>query len=237
MPMLNPYERTPLQKVVRFIRRSARYVVIFPMAFYAAVTMQLPKESNAMTIAPNFYRYRAPFTGTTVTEISVPSGKLIASDDLRTVPYFDVEAPNSINYGAGRDEWSRLYAEQAQVAQAQVGNTCPFVTRQVDGSLLVVATDLDEDTDEAVLLNDERVVAHICTDLWSTMLTDYEHWLSQGGGVVEPTIGPITTYDQYTLIDVTPGMYRWTVFSNDDGFDMNRDGRIEFAKLELIRAY
>lgn len=188
-----------------------------------------------MTRTPNYYGRPDPFTGTTVIEIDVPSGQLIASDDLRSVPHFDIDTAQSINYGAGLDAWTRDFADRAQVAQAFVGNTCPRVTRRQDGTLVVVSPEYDEETDQPRLLDGEVTVASICTDLWSTMLTDYEHWRAQGGPEVAVANAPYAL-DKFSLIDVEPGLYRWTVFSNDDSFDIDRAGRVEYARLERVDA-
>jgi len=177
----------------------------------------------------NPYRARELFTGTTVVEIAVLSGKLIATDDLRRVPYFDIDPVNSVNYGLGQDEWAKLFAERAQVAHASVGNTCPRITGRDDGSLVVVSPDFDEEGDEAVLLDGESLVASIITDLWAVQLVDYDNWMSHGGFEPTPDNG-------LSVIEVTPGLYQWTVYSHSDEFDRDADGRVEFAKLELIQA-
>jgi hypothetical protein len=191
-----------------------------------------------MTRSRNFYDERAPFVGTTVTEIAVLSGRLIASDDLRldSAPYFHISPPSSINYGAGLDEWTRLYAERAQTAYAFVGNTCPRITGRADGSLVVVSPGFDQETEAPVLIDDENVVANICTDHWAVMLADYDHWLSRGGPAAEIANEPYRL-QKFSVIDVTPGLYRWTVFSNDDTFELDGEGRVEYARLELVQAY
>lgn len=184
-----------------------------------------------MSRQQNFYARPEPFVGTTVVEIPVPSGKLIAADDLRAVPHFEVETTQSINYGAGLDAWTRRFAADAQVAQAFVGNTCPSITRQSNGRLVVVSAAWDEMTDQQQLIDGETIVASICTDVWSTMLTDYDHWLNHGGPTVDAANEPYAL-KKFSLIDVEPGLYRWTVFSNDDSFDIDAIGRVEYAHLE-----
>jgi hypothetical protein len=195
-----------------------------------------------MTRTPNFYAQPTEFVGTTVVEIAVLSGKLIAADNLGSTPYFYVESTRSINYGAGLDAWTKQHAAQAQVAQAFVGNSCPSITMQPDGSLVIVSLDYEADDEdiplvgEKVLANGEVRVASICTDLWSVMLADYDHWLSRGGPTVDVANEPYGL-EKFWVIDVTPGLYRWTVFSNSDDFSLDREGRIEYAKLELVQAY
>lgn len=180
----------------------------------------------------NYYARQPAFTGNTVIEIDVPSGKLIAADDLRSVEHFNVEPPLSINSGVGMDAWAALLAERSNAAYAFVGNTCPTVTWQSDGSLEVVSP-WDEQADEPAFIDGENPVANICTDLWATMLTDYQNWLDHGGPDV--SAGEQTSAIQmFTVIDVPPGKYRWTVYSHNDFFDMDAAGRVTYARLELI---
>lgn len=183
----------------------------------------------------NFYAKQPAFTGNTVVEINVPSGKLIATDDLRRVEHFDIEPPLSINSGAGLDAYAALLAERSNTAYAFVGNSCPTVTRQDDGSLIVAGLDWDDQADESVYEDGEKPVAKICTDLWATMLTDYQNWLDHGGQDISVPV-PGSTFEA-TVIDVTPGKYRWTAYSHNDSFDMHAAGRIIYARLELIGAY
>jgi hypothetical protein len=187
-----------------------------------------------MITAQEYYAPQEPFTGTTVVEIAVPSGKLIASDDLRMGP-LDIEPQQSINYGVGADAYSRLFAETRNVAYASMGNTCPRITKNTDGLLQVVSPFWSEETG-VVLEKNEEVVARICTDHWATMLTDYDFWLACGGKTVAEANAEFNS-ETFFLIDVTPGKYRWTVYSHSESFDSDVTDRIVFAKLELIEAF
>lgn len=182
----------------------------------------------------DFYAEQPELTGNTVTEISVPSGRLLASDDLREVDHFNIDPPMSVNSGFGLNAWAELLAEKANIAYAFVGNTCPTVIRTSDGALEVISPSLDEETDEPELNVGEIPVAEICTDLWGTMLTDYQNWLDHGGR----EIGDPSEEDA-TIFDVTPGKYRWTVYSHRLGFDTHgeSDDRVTYARLELIEAH
>lgn len=183
----------------------------------------------------DYYAKLPEFLGNTVIEISVPSGRLIATDDLRSTKHFDIEAPLSINYGSGLDAWAKEFAERANTAYAFVGNTCPSVTRRTDGLIQVVTPAWGDDEDPA-FKDDETVVAKICTDLWATMLTDYQSWLDHGGPEVAVANADFA-FDTYAVFDVTPGKYRWTVYSHADYFDRDNLGRVTYAQLELIEAY
>lgn len=188
-----------------------------------------------MTTRPeDFYAEQAEFTGNTVTEITVPSGKLIAADNLRMIEHFNVEAPLSMNSGTGLDAWAQLMAKQANTAYAFVGNSCPTVTLQANGSVEVISPAWD-DTDEPVFNDGEYPVAGICTDLWAAMLTDYQNWLDHGGPDISGA-NKSFAIDVFTVFEVTPGRYRWTVYSHADRFDIHAEGRVTYARLELIEA-
>jgi hypothetical protein len=187
-----------------------------------------------MITAQEYYAPQEPWSGITVVEIAVPSGKLIASDDLRKGP-FDIEPQQSINYGIGADAYSRLFAETRNIAYASTGNTCPQITKNADGLLQVVSPFWSEETG-SVLEESEKVVARICTDHWATMLTDYDFWRACGGETVEEANKEFNS-ETFFLIDVTPGKYRWTVYSHSDFFDVDSLDRVVFAKLELIETF
>ena len=164
-------------------------------------------------------------------EITVPSGRLIAADSLLSVEAFNIDAPWDRNANIDWNAYSELLAKQVNTGYAFVSNSCPSVVRQVDGSLEVVSPEYG-DNDEPVLRDGETVVAGICTDLWATMITDYQNWLDQGGRTVSPGED-----SRFTLIDVRPGRYRFTIYSHAAGFDCDSFGRITYARLELIEAY
>lgn len=183
----------------------------------------------------SFYDKLPPFYENTVLEISVPSGKLIVSDDLREPENFRIEAKLNPNYGLGMNALAQEFAEKANMAYGFVGNSCPSVTRQSDGSLLVLQGAYDEEEDESVFNDDETVVAKICTDHWAAMMTDYQNWLDNGGEeVAEEGFHPNSGT---TVIEVTPGKYRWTAYTHNDNFDLQAYGRVVYAQLELIEAF
>jgi hypothetical protein len=183
----------------------------------------------------DYYAKQPEFLGNTVVEISVPSGKLIASDDLRSTKHFDIEPPFSINYGSGLDAWAKEFAARTNTAYAFVGNSSPSVTRRNDGLIRVANPAWIKDADPA-FDDDETVVAKICTDLWATMLTDYQNWLDHGGSEVAVANAEFA-FDTYTVFGVTPGKYRWTVYSHSDYFDRDSLGRVTYAQLELVEAF
>lgn len=182
--------------------------------------------SNARLLVEQQLMRPEPFYGETVLEIEVPSGKLVIADSLG--PVFYPEAVGDINYGRARHETTLRYAKDYKVASAFVGNSCPSIVQQADGSYLVVSLDLDE-KDDYRYENGEKKVGAVVTDSWSVELTDYQNWLAHGGQELADDAS-----HGYTVLNVTPGTYRWTIKSHADGWSHYNYPRAEFAVLELI---
>ena len=187
-----------------------------------------------MARTKDYYAKPPVFEEFTVVELSIPSGKIIASDDLRGADFFDVEQTHSINYGAGLDAWARAWAAEANVGYSFVGNTCPSITVNQDGMIQVVSPDHDETGDELVFQDGENSLTKISTAHWAVMMTDHQHWLDNGGAEIENEKERLS---EFAVFDVTPGKYRLTTFSHNDYFDINRSGRVVYATLELIETY
>jgi hypothetical protein len=190
-----------------------------------------------MTDSYEFHEHKTPFAGPTVVELDIPSGKIIASDDLREPDHFDVEDENYIDGAFGWDLWAKDFATKANVGYSFVGNTSPVILVKPDGIFRVVKADYDdENVGRPPYEPDDTIIASICTDHWATMITDYQYWLDHGGKTVEELNEPYK-FLVFTVFDVTPGKYRWTVYSHSDGFKNHADGRVVYAQLELIEAY
>lgn len=190
-----------------------------------------------MTDPYEFPQLKNPFAGPTVVELDIPSGKIIASDDLRGTKHFNVEDDYFIDGAFGCDLWAQDLAKKANVGYAFVGNTSPRITVKPDGIFRVVNGEYDEEDEEKnPFESNETVVAEICTDHWATMITDYQYWLDHGGKTVDDLNEPYK-FLVFTVFDVTPGKYRWTVFSHSDGFANHSAERVVYAQLELIEAY
>lgn len=183
----------------------------------------------------NPYRQREPFPHDTVVEINVPSGRVLISDDLRGAPKYRLEPPASLNYRAGLDDYARLFAEQANMAYAFVGNSCPSVYREErTGDLIVMNPAYDEETDDYLAVEGATKIATVCTDLWATMIVDYEEWLAAGGDDLDTLNGRNAIDWAYTVVEIPAGRYRWTAFSHNEGFDIHGEGLLTYARLERI---
>lgn len=188
--------------------------------------------------ANDYFAEELPFTGLTVTEITVPSGRLIVSDALHTVAHFDVDPEQSITDGAGMDAWSKLFAHRANTAHASIDGFDLWITRNAAGNVAVITPERDAATGEAQLYEEENAVARITTDFGAIMLTDYRNWLDHGGPDILNALDRFQIED-YRIFEVTPGRYKWTVYSHADGFEPHSTTgeRITFACLERVKTY
>lgn len=190
--------------------------------------------------ANDYFAEELPFTGVTVTEITVPSGRLIASHKLNTVNHFDIDPdPYSDNDGAGLDEWSQSFARWANTAQALIADVDTRITRNAAGTVEVITPERDAATGQNRLHEEENIVARVfCPDYGSIMLTDYQNWLDHGGPDILNAPDRFEIKD-YQIFEVTPGRYKWTVYSHADDFEPHSTTgeRITFACLERVETY
>ncbi|MGW7316317.1 hypothetical protein [Streptomyces sp. NPDC054865] len=163
---------------------------------------------------------------TTTITLNVPSGKLLVSDNLR--PVYNWRDDPLVDYDCV------LGRARAITAMAAIG--CAFGPAS-DRSLglyrtepdrYVIATPwIDFDNDETPSIPEETCLAHICTDIWSYAIADYEHWLSMGGD-------PETLDSGDTIVNVTPGTYQFVHHSGERVFDVDKDETVIFAHVERV---
>lgn len=163
-----------------------------------------------------------------VTEIllPVPSGKMIVSDSLRPQYGWDQDDPLLASYNTvlGQHQVILAMAEQG-CAFGYVGNTSPDLYLVGNDRYEIAVPECGED-DETVPHPGEKK-AQICTDLWAYSCADFEDWKSRGG---DPG-----TLDEYrSVVDVTPGTYRFTYLAGQRGFDPHSSDAVVFARIELI---
>jgi hypothetical protein len=163
---------------------------------------------------------------TTRIVLNVPSGRIIVTDDLR--PVYDWRPDMGM-----ADYNSKLGQSQAVIAMAAVGcaygpvgNSCPGMYRAGVDSYVIASPDVDWDDDEKPSIPDDARVASICTDLWAYSIADFEDWKAKGGD-------PDSLRWTDTVVDVTPGVYRFTHHTGERGFD--HDAReVVFAHVDRI---
>lgn len=183
------------------------------------------------------------FNENTIVELDFPSGKVITADSLFDfVPDANFDDSFNFNSGFGMDKYSRAIAKERDLGYVFVGNSCPSINRQKDGSFKIVReafAENDQGDDEPVYEDGEEKVATIITNLWAVSMIDYDKWLAYGGEDIAqnpPNLHGSHSDGYYSVFDVTPGKYRLTIYSNSESFDRDAE-RTEYAKLELIEQY
>lgn len=163
---------------------------------------------------------------TTTINLSVPSGKLLVSDNLR--PVYDWTDDSLLHYD------SVLGRARAIEAMAAIG--CAFgpasdrslgLYRTEPDRYIIATPWIDFDNDEAPSIPEDTRLADICTDVWAYSIADYEDWISKGGD-------PETLDGGDTIVNVTPGTYQFVHHSGERGFDFDVDETVIYAHVERI---
>lgn len=137
-------------------------------------------------------------------ELNVPSGKIVAKDDLRE--WFNYYGDFNINSSIGVMQ-TTLEMEKIGCAYGFVGNSCPGIYRQEDDTYIIaIGAYVDEDHSDIEPLG--KHVAGICTDLWWYSLVDYDEFRRRAGDVKPDEIGA-------EIFDVKPGVYHFHHFERD----------------------
>ncbi|GGU38743.1 hypothetical protein [Streptomyces violascens] len=167
-----------------------------------------------------------PMGITTEITLDVPSGKLIVTDDLRDVYNVDFDAGASYNTDLG----------QAQVVQAMaaigcafgpVGDSSPNLYRDGENSYFI-ASPLYDDND-VPSLPESKCLAEIFTELRAYSIADFEDWKAKGGTPGSKLLG------EYTVVDVAPGTYKFTLHVGERGFDkFDFDTERVFTHIERV---
>ncbi|WP_432156065.1 hypothetical protein [Streptomyces sp. bgisy153] len=161
---------------------------------------------------------------TTTITISVPSGKLLVSDDLRPVFNWDDADPMSYETTLGK----------AQATWQMAGVGCAYgpadncgldLYRTGPDSYVIASPRIDEDGNPS--LPESDCLTSICTDLWAYSCADFEHWKARGGD-------PTALGWSDTVVDVPPGEYRFIHHSGERGFDRDSADTVIYAHVERI---
>jgi hypothetical protein len=190
-----------------------------------------------------------------VIELEVPSGKIIVTDSLG--PVFDFDLLN-YNSKAGQAEAQAIMATQG-CAYGPVGNSSPSLVR-VGGvqSDSFIISNFDEELkpgDEGYVVGEQ--LADICTDLWAYSIADLDHFVAtarakfEAAGEAERVellqrelfawaVQPGDPRDRIdklgwtvTVVNVTPGTYRFTHHTGEAGFDGDA-WPVTYAHVELV---
>jgi hypothetical protein len=187
-----------------------------------------------------------------VVELAVPSGKMIVTDDLRPVFDFDLLNYNSL---AGQAEAQQIMAVQG-CAYGPVGNSSPSLIKTGDGTYVIASFDDELGPEDEGYVAGEQL-ADICTDLWAYSIADLDHFVGTArekfaaasdkervkllqrdlfSWAVQPG-DPRERIDQLgwtvTIVDVAPGVYRFTHHTGEAGFD--RDAwPVVYAHVDVV---
>lgn len=166
--------------------------------------------------------------------LDVPSGEIVFANDLRSLVICDEPPGPSVNYAIGRKATTEAFARTGMV-HISVGNSCPNVMAEPDGSYVVARGHIDEEDENGEPLPDdvilaaekaleERCLASICTDLWwfSAMDSDWFYARCTDEGVDPNRYG-------FTLVVVEPGVYEFT----DEMPDRDADGAV-FSRFRRV---
>lgn len=162
---------------------------------------------------------------TTKIFLTVSSGKIIVTDDLRPV-YGDFDESKFVSYNSARGQAQVIEAYAAQnCAYGPVGNSCPSLICTGEGKYVIVSP--SEDEDEDILGNK---LAWVCTDLWAYSIADYQEWLDRGGD-----LSKLGWSDN--VIDFPNGVYEFTHHSGEKQFMKNEDNwysSLVFAHIRKV---
>ncbi|OEV09203.1 hypothetical protein [Streptomyces nanshensis] len=156
--------------------------------------------------------------------LEVPSGQMIVTDDLRAVHDVDFDAGASYSTALGMAQVVEAMAALG-CAFGPVFNTCPGLYRTHEPDSYLIAAPVIDEADVPSLPEETRL-ARISTALWAYSIADVEDWKAKAGDVDQ--------LGKYTVVDVTPGTYRFTLHAGERGFDHYAEGTVVFAHVELV---
>ncbi|ATM24504.1 hypothetical protein SMD44_p10005 (plasmid) [Streptomyces alboflavus] len=163
---------------------------------------------------------------TTEITLKVPSGKVIVTDDLRSVYSCDDSGFASYNSALGQAQVVHAMAAVG-CAYGPVGNSCPGLYRTGPDTYIIARPGYDEDDTPDPAFSRYDFLAGITTDLWAYSIADFEHWKSRGGD-------PDKLGWDVSVVDITPGTYRFTHHSGEHDFNPDVPGTVTFAHVERI---
>ncbi len=163
---------------------------------------------------------------TTMIDLAVPSGMIVVDDSLR--PVFDSaesmnRMPHSYNTALGQAEVIEDMARQG-CAFGPVWNTSPGLYFTRDGNWVIANPGYDWETGEETEVPGFKL-AQITTDLWAYSIADRDDFLTRGGEL--GPYGPI-------VVDIGPGVYRFTHHTGERSFDRDALGAIVYADIEKV---
>lgn len=157
-------------------------------------------------------------------ELNVPSGRMVVANDLRSL--FPVLEEYNVDNCSGIKNTSLEYAQWG-LAHGFLGNTSPRVYQVEEGSYKVASTVWDEDDKDPL---ETSKVASICTDLWWYSICDFSEFKLR----LEHFKAKQKDY-RVEVIDVKPGVYRFTQYGPPRGEDDNESKEHTYTTFEWVR--
>jgi hypothetical protein len=165
-----------------------------------------------------------PYPNGIITEITlaVPSGKIVVADSLSPLYHWDRDEVGDYNSTAGQAKAIRAM-EAAGCAYGPVGNSCPGLYRTGPDSYTIARPGWDDDYEE--LPAEGERLAGICTNSWGYSIADLDDFLQRGGDV--------DGFDA-DVVEVSPGVYRFTHLTGQADFDHYAAGPLVFARVQRV---
>ena len=156
-------------------------------------------------------------------ELNVPSGKIVATDDLR--PHFEICGDYDINTDLGCRSTTLEYANIG-CAHGFVGNSCPGIYKQKNKYIIACGYYKDDACNEYVAPKGKSV-GGICTDLWWYSIADFDEYVRRAKK--QPPADMV--------IDVEPGVYQFRHLAHDKkkNPDLHSERVIVFAEFSKVR--
>ncbi|MBV9026203.1 MAG: hypothetical protein JO362_20985 [Streptomycetaceae bacterium] len=224
LPLKTNGHRISRKNEVEVMRLDGLEPLIRGIAYSCAICDERPQlhiaEDAVQVPDPCLY----PDGITTKITLSVPSGKIIVTDDLRPVYDWDGNTSASYNSVLGRAQAVKAMAAIG-CAYGPAGNCGLGLYRTGADSYIIASPAYDED--DTPSLPEDTCLANICTDLWAYSVADFEHWQARGGD-------PGKLCRSATVVDVPPGTYRFVHHFGERGFDAHAAETVIFAHVERI---
>lgn len=225
-------ERLPLNANGHVIARESQVEVLlvdgWPMTSDLAYSCAICDTRPELQVTADAVHVQdpCPYPNGITTEItlSVPSGRIIVTDDLRSVYDCDSNGFASYNTVLGQAQVVEAMAAIG-CAYGPVGNSCPGLYRTDPDSYIIASPHYDEDDNSS--LPEETRLASICTNLWAYSVADFNHWKAQGGD-------PDKLGWSDNVVDVPAGTYRFIHHTGKLDFDHDSAETVIFAHVERI---
>jgi hypothetical protein len=161
---------------------------------------------------------------TTVTQLHVPSGKIIISTDLR--PAYDGFKDEFASYTSvlGVAQVIEEFAKQGCMF-GFVGDRWPDLF-QTGEDTYVLASPMYSDGDEPEVPASWKMLAETLGAVWAYSVADYEDWKARGGKPEH--------LEHFEVVEIPAGTYEFTYHGGESGFDRHAGETIIFTEIRKV---